>query len=72
MRGFSSGNVVSPSPGEVTIRAIMRHSKLDMTLYYSHSQRGQKRAALDRVAEQFVPKRARRELERELGSHLVQ
>jgi len=54
------------------IQAIMRHSKLDMTLYYSHSQRRQKRAALDKVAAQFVPKRATRELERELGSPRVQ
>jgi len=54
------------------VQAIMRHSKLDMTLYYSHSQRRQKRAVLDKVAEQFVPKPATRELERELASNLLQ
>ena len=34
-------------------QAIMRHAKLDMTLYYSHSQRKQKRAVLDKFAESF-------------------
>lgn len=32
------------------IQAMMRHSKMDMTLYYSHSQRREKRAALDKIA----------------------
>jgi integrase len=36
------------------VQAIMRHSKMDMTLYYSHSQRKQKLAALDKVVEHFV------------------
>jgi hypothetical protein len=47
----------------------MRPAKLDMTLYYSHSQRKQKRAALDKVAERFLPGR---ELQRELATTNVQ
>jgi hypothetical protein len=31
------------------VQAIMRHSKMDMTLYYSHSQRKAKRAAQEKV-----------------------
>jgi hypothetical protein len=31
------------------VQAVMRHSKMDMTLYYSHSQRAAKRAAQERV-----------------------
>jgi integrase len=45
------------------IQAIMRHSKMDMTLYYSHSQTRKKRAALDKVAGHFLPQQ---ELQREL------
>lgn len=58
------------------VQAVMRHSKMDMTLYYSHSQRKQKRAALDRIAQKFAPKvvpiSPRRELERELVTNRVQ
>lgn len=39
------------------VQAVMRHSKLDMTLYYAHPQRKHERAVLDKVAERFVPKR---------------
>ena len=53
------------------IQAIMRHSKMDMTLYYSHSQRREKRAALDKIAARFAPKQVR-ELERELVTNRVQ
>ena len=31
------------------VQAIMRHSKMDMTLYYSHSRRSAKRAAQEKV-----------------------
>jgi integrase len=59
------------------VQAVMRHSKFDMTLYYSHSQRKQKRAALDRVAERFaapqaVQKDLGRELVRELATNTLQ
>jgi hypothetical protein len=37
------------------IQAIMRHSRMDMTLYYAHSSKKQKRAALDNYAQHFVP-----------------
>lgn len=37
------------------VQAVMRHSKMDMTLYYSHSQRAAKRAAQERVLQHLVP-----------------
>jgi len=37
------------------VQAIMRHSKMDMTLYYSHSRRSAKRAAQERVLQRLVP-----------------
>ena len=36
------------------VQAIMRHSRMDMTLYYAHSSTKQKRAALDHYAQQIV------------------
>jgi integrase len=36
------------------VQAVMRHAKMDMTLYYSHSQRKEKRAALDGYAAQIA------------------
>jgi integrase len=36
------------------VQAIMRHSKMDMTLYYSHSRRSAKRAAQERVLQRLV------------------
>jgi len=41
-------------------------SKVDMSLYYSHNQRRQKRAALEKVAERFASKHVRTEVQREL------
>jgi len=37
------------------VQAVMRHSKMDMTLYYSHSQRAAKPAAQERVLNHVVP-----------------
>jgi hypothetical protein len=39
------------------VQAIMRHSKLDMTLYYSHSRRKQKLAAQEKVLQRLLPQR---------------
>jgi integrase len=36
------------------VQAIMRHSKMDMTLYYSHSRRSAKRAAQEKVLQRLV------------------
>ena len=36
------------------VQAIMRHSKMDMTLYYSHSRRSAKLAAQERVLQRLV------------------
>jgi integrase len=36
------------------VQAIMRHSKMDMTLYYSYSRRSAKRAAQERVLQRLV------------------
>jgi integrase len=36
------------------VQAIMRHSKMDMTLYYSHSRRSAKRAAQENVVQRLV------------------
>jgi integrase len=44
------------------VQAIMRHAKLDMTLYYSHSRRKQKLAAQEKVLQRLLP---HREQERE-------
>ena len=37
------------------VQAVMRHSKMDMTLYYSHSRRQAKRAAQEKVLEHLLP-----------------
>jgi hypothetical protein len=37
------------------VQAIMRHSQMDMTLYYAHLSKKQKRAALDNYAQHIVP-----------------
>jgi integrase len=36
------------------VQAVMRHAQMDMTLYYSHSNKRQKRAALDNYAQHLV------------------
>jgi integrase len=41
------------------VQAIMRHAKMDMTLYYSHSRRKAKRAAQDRVIQHLIPEEMR-------------
>jgi hypothetical protein len=35
-------------------KAIMRHSQLDMSLYYCHSSKKQKRAVFDNYAQHFA------------------
>jgi integrase len=37
------------------VQAVMRHAKMDMTLYYSHSRRKAKRAAQEKVMLKLVP-----------------
>jgi integrase len=37
------------------VQAIMRHAKMDMTLYYSHSRRKAKRAAQEKVLKHLLP-----------------
>jgi integrase len=37
------------------VQAVMRHAKMDMTLYYSHSQRKAKRAAQEKVLQHLIP-----------------
>lgn len=37
------------------VQAIMRHAKMDMTLYYSHSRRKAKRAAQEKVLLHLIP-----------------
>jgi len=48
---FLMDNQESPA----VVQAVMRHSKMDMTLYYSHSQRAAKPAAQERVLNHVVP-----------------
>ena len=48
------------------VQAIMRHAKMDMTLYYSHSRRKAKRAAQEKVLQRLIPE-ASREPKREPG-----
>jgi integrase len=44
------------------VQAIMRHSKMDMTLYYSHSRRSAKRAAQEKVLRRLVIPAVAREM----------
>ena len=37
----------------------MRHSKMDMTLYYSHTHRATKRAEREKVLQRLVPEEKR-------------
>jgi integrase len=37
------------------VQAVMRHARMDMTLYYSHSRRKAKRAAQEKVLQHLVP-----------------
>jgi len=41
------------------VQAIMRHAKMDMTLYYSHSSKRAKRAAVENYARRIVPESVR-------------
>jgi hypothetical protein len=41
------------------VQAIMRHAKMDMTLYYSHSRRKAKRAAQEKAIQHLVPEEMR-------------
>jgi len=41
------------------VPAIMRHAKMDMTLYYSHSRRKAKRAAQEKVLQHLIPEEMR-------------
>jgi site-specific recombinase XerD len=36
------------------VQAIMRHARMDMTLYYSHSRRKAKRAAQEKVLQRML------------------
>ena len=44
------------------VQAIMHHGKMDMTIYYSHSQRSAKRAAQERVLQRLVVPTAEAEM----------
>jgi integrase len=41
------------------VQAIMRHAKMDMTLYYSHSSRKAKLAAQEKMLQHLVPEKMR-------------
>ena len=41
------------------VQAIMRHAKMDMTLYYSHSSKKAKRAAVENYAQRIAPESVR-------------
>ena len=42
------------------VQAILRLSKMDMNLYYSHSRRQAKSAAQEKVLHRLVPQRQRK------------
>lgn len=44
------------------VQAILRHARMDMALYYSHSRRKAKRAAQERVLQRVLPVTARNAL----------
>jgi hypothetical protein len=52
---FPHGRAGTPA----LVQSIMRHSKMDMTLYYSHSRRKAKRAAQERVLQHLIPEEMR-------------
>jgi hypothetical protein len=41
------------------VQAIMRHAKMYMTLYYSHSRRAAKRAAQEKVLQHLISAKKR-------------
>lgn len=41
------------------VQAVLRHSEMDMTLYYSHSSKKAKRAAVENYAKKIVPEDVR-------------
>ena len=41
------------------VQAIMRHAKIDMTLYYSHSSKKAKRAAVENYVQRIAPRSLR-------------
>jgi integrase len=41
------------------VQAVLRHSKMDMTLYYSHSSKKAKRAAVENYAKKIAPEAVR-------------
>src|ERR1039457_4008570 len=44
------------------VQAIMRHARMDMTLYYSHSGRKAKRAAQEKVLQHLLPQEMREQM----------
>ncbi len=44
------------------VQAIMRHAKMDMTIYYSHSSKKAKRAAVENYAQRLAPDSVRVQL----------
>ena len=47
------------------VQAMMRHAKMNMTLYYSHSRREAKRAAQEKVLKHLFPAEGMRVPKRE-------
>ena len=64
---LNSGEAQDNQENPAVVEAVMRHSKMDMTLYYSHSHRAAKRAAQERVLQRVVPAEMRVQM-RELRS----
>jgi integrase len=54
------------------VQAILRHSKMDMTLYYSHSRRWAKLAAQERVLQRLLPEDTARKRERMREQQTIQ
>ena len=67
--GLSSGNLsdyrrtiialasflMDEQENPAVVQAVMRHAQMDMTLYYSHSNRKAKRAAVENYAQHLAP-----------------
>ena len=51
--------VMDEQENPAVVQAIMRHSKMDRTLYYSHSQRKAKRAAPEKALQHLLPEEKR-------------
>jgi integrase len=60
--------LVAEGENPAVIQAILRHTRLNMTMYYAHARKQQKREAQGRVLQALLgPRVGERDFERDLG-----